>query len=278
MYEYLKDFSVFYDAYIRLHGDAVVGDINKNSNFDADESMIRDTHNIVSSTYIKIIEHYGGKVDYASLMYDDKYLFDEMSATVSRHFNGGVRLEYLISGTNLLNACLFDMTINADIGNADKIIMLDNLRKISGAYCVAAVGWWTQLEAKRSEEFINKRDGRLNLELERFSRYIDSRSSIIIFIDNSGRLLRANKAAKTYFAFKNDLRRYSIMDILDYHFLPFPVFIKKYSQKELKPVRLMNGEKFDMGISPIVFKDKRPCEYVITLKNTTRLKHDGGGG
>lgn len=278
MYEYLKDFNTFYDTYIRLHNYTVDmnGDFSENADLYTNKDMIRDTHSSVSSVYIKIIDHYGGMVDYVSLMYDDRFLFDEMSAIISRHFSSGVRFEYLISGINLLNACFFEMTIASGMPCDEKIIMLENLRKISGAYNVVAVSIWSSLESKRNEEFISSRNERLYLELERFSRYIDSRSSIIMFIDNEGRLLRANKSAKKYFAVMEDFRRYNIMDILDYHFIPFDVFISKYNSKELKSIRLMNGEKFDIGVFPLIYKDGRPSEYVVTLKNMARLKRGGG--
>lgn len=270
MYEYLKNFDNFYKYYILFYKH--ITEISHDNIEHIDTKILPDTHELqeqhrsISSIFCNIIDHYEGDVDYAALMYDDKHLFDNMTVAVKRHFNAGVKFEFLISGLNILTSCFCEMTAKADMENESKISMLENLRKISNAYLVVTASAWSAMDAERSRQIIKTKDDTLNSERERFMKYIDSRKSLIVFIDDKGCLLRLNLSARRHFDINLGCLDYNIMDIFDYHFISFDMFINKYNNQELKPVRLMNGERFDIGVFPLIFKEGKVTEYVVTLK------------
>lgn len=266
MYDYLKDFDTFYKYYISLHNYAL-GDGNEGS---ADVGNIRDTHRVASSTFCKILEHYKGEVNYVSLMFDDKSFFDGLIVGLGRHFDTGVKLEFIISSFNILIAAFSHMTSGSAMPYEEKIRMLMNLRKISGAYTVVAVSVWSEKNSKRNSLVLNEEKDLLAYERERFTNYLNSRRSLVVFIDMSGHITRINRAAVKHFGIDFERGDYNIMDILDYHFISFDTFLKTYNSGELKPVRLMSGQRFDISVEPLLERDGVPVEYCVTLKNLRR--------
>lgn len=266
MYDYLKDFDSFYKYYISLHNYAL-GEGNEGS---VDVGSIRETHRVASQVFCKILAHYNGEVNYVSLMFDDKSFLDELLVNLGRHFDIGVKLEFFMSGFNVLMEAFFRMTSDYDMLYEEKIRMLSNLRKILGAYTVVAASIWSEKNLQRNRLILNREKELLACERERFSNYLNSRRSLVVFIDIGGRITLLNRAAVKHFGIDFEHGDYNIMDILDYHFISFETFLKTYNSGELKPVRLMSGQRFDISVEPLLMRDGAPVEYCVTLKNLRR--------
>lgn len=272
MLDYLRSFDEFYKYYISVHNYMV----DMRANEEANKININNIYEVSSSVICEIITKYDGHVDYLALMSEDKKLLESLVALMETHFSSGVRQEFLVAGINMLMSVFCDMTRNAHISNEDKIDTLENIRKISWAYVVVVAGDWSNLDNLRVNDIKKESTCLLKKERERFSNYINLKKAFVIFIENDGKIINLNTSAAKHFGIDLKERQYNIMDILDYHFISFDNFLKIYKGEELKPVRLMNGEKFEISIAPLVMDGEDVSEYFITLKTDTRKNFSGG--
>lgn len=271
MLDYLRKFDEFYKYYIRVHNDMV----DMSADEEANKVNINNIYAVSSSVICDIINKYGGDVDYLALMSEDKKLLDRLVALMEKHFSSGVRQEFLVAGINMLMSVFCDMTKNAPVSAEEKINTLENIRKISWAYAVIVAGGWSNLDHLRMNDIKKESTFLLEKERERFSNYINEKKAFVIFIESDGAIINLNTSASKHFGIDLNERKYNIMDILDYHFISFDNFLKIYKGEELKPVRLMNGEKFEISIAPLVMKAEDVSEYFVTLKTGARKSYTG---